>query len=482
MTTRSTRRNLYDLKLKVLRRPQLEEYARLVADERLDPEQLARLQQERALAIARHAFEQSPFFRDLYRDAGLSANDFRDPAVLEFLPFAQKAAVRENFESIRTSEATPENSTQAATGGSTGRPTKVLHDKRAMQHLLAYRSHSWWGVHPGDNRAMVLRLDFPKAAWRKRLGNIATWPMTSIELDANQMGKAEIATFFDRWARVRPVLLGGYVGAILELARVAQQEGRTFEPPTAVVTGASPISAAEKAFLSEVFRAPAYDNYQSVEVPLIAAECEQANGQHVFSDARWVEILDDEGRPVAPGETGTLAVTDLRNRLFPLVRYLIGDRSSWKTEPCPCGRPFPRLNPIAGRSTDLLRLPSGLAMSGDGISAIFDAYPDAVRQFQVCQHADSSITLRCVRGQAPEADATIQRVLTDLRAKVRGEVPVRLDIVDAIPHDRGKTRYVTREAADGSVAPPSLIPSGLMVDQPRPANDPTSLSSSLATS
>src|SRR4051795_6088289 len=132
MISRSTQRKMYDLKLKALRRPQLEEYRRLLANERLAPEQLHRLQRERALAIARHAFEQSPFYRDLYRDAGLSADDFRDEAALDALPFAQKAAVRENFESIPTPEATPENSSLQATGGSTGHPTKVLHDKRAM--------------------------------------------------------------------------------------------------------------------------------------------------------------------------------------------------------------------------------------------------------------------------------------------------------------------------------------------------------------
>src|SRR4051812_32290838 len=160
MTMRSTRRKIYDLKLKALRKPQLEEYRRLVANERLSPEELSRLQRERALAIARHAFEQSPFYRDLYRDAGLSTDDFRDEAVLDALPFAQKLVVRENFESIHTPEATPENTSLQATGGSTGHPTKVLHDKRALQHLLAYRLHRWWGVSPGDNGALVWWLDF----------------------------------------------------------------------------------------------------------------------------------------------------------------------------------------------------------------------------------------------------------------------------------------------------------------------------------
>src|SRR3954468_23623119 len=122
MTSRSTQRKIYDLKLKVFRKPQMAEYSRLMANERLSPEELSRLQRERALAIARHAFEQSPFYRDLYRDAGLAADHYRDEAVLDALPFAQKAAGRENFETIRTPEATPQNTSLQAAGGGTGHP------------------------------------------------------------------------------------------------------------------------------------------------------------------------------------------------------------------------------------------------------------------------------------------------------------------------------------------------------------------------
>jgi phenylacetate-CoA ligase len=463
MVSRSTQRRIYDLKMRIARRPQMAELHRLEESERLVPEQLLRRQREGALAIARHAFEQSPFYRDLYRGAGLSGGDFRDPAVLDALPFAEKAAVREGFDQIRTPEATDDNTTLQATGGSTGHPTKVLHDKRAMQHLLAWRLHSWWGVAPGDNRAIVWRSGYQPNPWRDRLGNAITWPMTVLNLNANQLGEAEIAQFFDRWSRVRPVLLTGYVGALLELARIAQEDERTFAPPRAIATTSSPISAGQKAFLSEVFGAPTYDHYQAIEVPVIAGECEQANGQHVFSDSRWLEIVDDAGRPVGPGETGTIAVTDLRNRAFPLVRYMIGDRASWKAEPCACGRPFPRLNPIGGRTTDNLRMPSGLVVSGEGMTALFDPWPDAVRQFQVRQRVDSSITLRCVRGTAPDADAVMQRVADGLRTTVRGEVPVRLEVVDVIPHDRGKSRFIVREDADGSAsAPTDLLPAGAL--------------------
>ena len=39
----------------------------------------------------------------------------------------------------------------------------------------------------------------------------------------------------------------------------------------------------------------------------------------------------------------------------------------------------------------------------------------------------------------------MRQVVESLTAKVRAEVPVRLEIVDAIPHDRGKQRFILSE-------------------------------------
>ena len=440
------------------RRPQRAEYRRLLEAELRSPEELAALQRDRALAIAAFAFANSPFYRDLYTAHGLRAADLHDPAVLAHLPIAEKAAVREGFERIRTPEATPKNSTPQATGGSTGRPTKVLHDQRAMQHLLAWRLHRWWGVTPADDRAIVWRSTYGANPRRDKIRELLAWPVRVRQLNANQLGEAEIRRFFEQWEKTRPVLLTGYVGAVLELARFVQDSGRQPTPPKAVALTSAPVSAGQKQHLREVFGAPVYDHYQCIEVPLIAGECEQADGQHVFSDARWLEIVDEQGRPVGRGETGDVVLTDLRNRVFPIVRYRLGDRASWKAAGCRCGRPFPVLNPIGGRITDNLYLPSGLVVAGEGMTAIFDPWPDAVRQFQLVQHADSSVTLRCVPGPDPRADELIRQVADGLRATVRGEVPVRLEIVDVIAHDRGKSRFILREAGEQAPAPGAAEP------------------------
>jgi phenylacetate-CoA ligase len=140
-------------------------------------------------------------------------------------------------------------------------------------------------------------------------------------------------------------------------------------------------------------------------------------------------------------------ITDFRNRVFPLIRYRLGDLARWKEGACPCGVTFPLLEPVRGRTTDVLRLPSGAVIAGVGMCAIFHPWPEAVRQFQLRQEADYSLTLQCVRGSDPDADAIMRRVAEGLREKVRSEVPVRLEVVDEIRHDRGKQHFIVSKVA-----------------------------------
>ena len=239
-----------------------------------------------------------------------------------------------------------------------------------------------------------------------------------------------------------PALFTGYAGAVIELAQFVERSGRALRPPKAVGTTWSPITPGQKQYLGEVFGAPVYDHYQCQEVPMLAGECSRADGLHVFADSRRVEILDADGRAVGPGETGDVVVTDFTNRVAPVIRYRVGDRARWKAGACPCGITLPLLEPVLGRITDALRFPSGLVIAGEPMCGLFHEWPEAVRQFQLRQEADHSLTLRCVRGSDPDADGIMRRVVERLTAKVRGEVPVRLEVVDAIPHDRGKQRFI----------------------------------------
>jgi phenylacetate-CoA ligase len=73
-------------------------------------------------------------------------------------------------------------------------------------------------------------------------------------------------------------------------------------------------------------------------------------------------VLDEEGRPVPPGHTGRLVLTDLNNYVFPFIRYHTGDVAVASEEGFVGG--FALVERLDGRSSELLEFPSGRTVSG----------------------------------------------------------------------------------------------------------------------
>ena len=90
--------------------------------------------------------------------------------------------------------------------------------------------------------------------------------------------------------------------------------------------------------------------YSCEEIGYVATECPAAPHYHICSEMTFVEIVDDAGLPVAPGQPGRVLVTGLYNYATPFIRYDIGDVAIADPEPCICGRSLPVLSQVLGRT------------------------------------------------------------------------------------------------------------------------------------
>ena len=422
-----------------------------LANEFLSADEIAEIGRTRAIAHARFAFAHSPFYREYYADYGVKKSDLDDPAAFDHLPLVDKVVLRENIERIKSDEWNPSNSTLSKTGGSTGLPLHIHRDLRFPARALEWRLFDWWGVVPWDDRAIVMR--------HLRVGSdrlrhaFQWWPSRRIQLDAFRITDESVAQFVAEWAKVRPSFLIGYGGGVLEFARRAAQLGLPVVPPKAIAVTAAPLSHGVRHEIQQTLGAPCYDHYRSAEIPWIGGECAHRSGLHIFSDVRTVEILDDHGKRIAaPGVEGEVVVSDLTNRVFPIVRYRLGDVSSFRDGDCACGRHLPRLGAISGRSSDMVRLPDGSTIAG-ALGHIFDHAPLSVRQFEIVQASDYSVTLRFIPSGRDDASAGVVGAEQNLRTMLRGLVPVTLEEVTSIPQVGGKMRFIRSSVPVG--APPA---------------------------
>jgi len=218
-----------------------------------------------------------------------------------------------------------------------------------------YRFLEWCGCRRGDLIFSVWG-ELVVAKERARfLRALKLWGVTrQFGLDAFNMNPQTMTAFMALMHKNRPSVLRGYTSALVELARFVRDQN--LEPPVlkALTTTAEQVLPEQRRLLEDVFRAPLLDQYGCGEVMGVAYECRERSGLHIAEEHCIVEVVDDDGNPLAPGEPGKLALTNLDNEATPFIRYVNGDEAALMEEHCPCGRELPLMTRVTGRTSDVI--------------------------------------------------------------------------------------------------------------------------------
>jgi phenylacetate-CoA ligase len=213
-----------------------------------------------------------------------------------------------------------------------------------------------------------------------------------------EFSDAERLTCIELINHVKPYALVGYTSMLVDLARYARDHPGVlrWKSPT-MVSAAEGLQPGHRELLQQHLVREVFMSYGSREFMSVGMECNRHTGYHVASDNVLVEVVDEHGQPVADGNEGRIVITDLHNAANPFVRYEIGDLGTAgpADEPCPCGRPFPRLMSVDGRLQDVIRTPTGV-VSGLYVTYTMRQFDDWIEGYQVVQDNPDRIRVRLV--------------------------------------------------------------------------------------
>jgi phenylacetate-CoA ligase len=193
-----------------------------------------------------------------------------------------------------------------------------------------------------------------------------------------------------------------------------------------------------------VFDAPIADEYGSSETEIIAFECPEGN-RHIISENVLVEVVKDTDKTA---EAGEIVVTDLNNRLMPLIRYRLGDRGILGDHACPCGRNLPILKEIQGRTSEVryVKTPDGRLIHSVAFAYLFEDMADLgirIAQFRAIQETTHDVRVLIVAPHLRPAErASASRLLKDgFLSRFGEDLQLSIEFVHSIPEEDWREKH-----------------------------------------
>lgn len=351
-----------------------------------------------------------------------------------------------------------------SSSGTTGVPGLIVQDADALavyDALGAVRmgalspAWNWRSPLAGNRYALVAATEghFAGVVGWERLRALHPWFAANACVIPVTATLREICAALERF---RPTVVASYATVLRALAH-EKDAGRLALSPSVLWYGGEWLAPMSRDHIERAFGCRVAGDYGASEFPDIAFEC--AHGAlHVNEDWAVLEPVDEHYRPVPPDTpSASVLLTNLANRVQPLVRYELGDSVTFVSKPCPCGSPLPVIR-VDGRRDEILRLHDDRGREVPVLPmALCTAVEEGagVHRFQAVQEGPRAMRVRVEKA----ADETrvrraLERFLAD-QGLAGVSARVETGTIDAHPVS-GKFRQVWRERArpgTGSAAP-----------------------------
>lgn len=193
-----------------------------------------------------------------------------------------------------------------------------------------------------------------------------------------------------------------------------------------------------------------YDIYGLTEIygPGIGISCKYDTGMHYWDDYVYIEIIDPiSGKTVPDGEMGEIVITTLVKEGAPLIRYRTHDLSRIIPGTCECGSKYPRLDVIAGRTDDMMKI-KGVNVFPSQIEEVLKKFSEISSEYQIrISHLDGKDTMRIYVETNGHVDFEVlsKRIADEVKSKIGFTPLVKVVELGVLPRSEKKTQRVIDE-------------------------------------
>ena len=324
----------------------------------LAPDEFQKWQSNKKWEIARYHYDNNPFYR---KKVG---NHF--PNKWEDLPIMEKPDYQDDLEKLLSKGYTRKNTYIANTSGSSGHPFFFAKNKEAhaMDWALVKNRYMSHGLSINQKQARFYGIPFERVSYLKE--RIKDRLMNRIRFPVFDLSDTILSKYLSVFRKKRFITIYGYTNSLVLFARFLIKNNYVLKnicpTLTLCITTSEVLTPEDREILTDAFGVKVLNEYGASETGLIAFE---------FSSVEWIlseeilyiEVLDNESRPLQDGESGNIVVTDFDNKSMPFIRYKIGDIGIISEALARDGK-HRKLDKLLGRENDNIILPSGKVSPG----------------------------------------------------------------------------------------------------------------------
>lgn len=407
--------------------------------------ELEEWQLEQLNKLLKHAYENVPYYKHIYDERGLKPDDIKDFNDLRKLPYLTRYIVKNNFEKLIAQNYPKSKRLYFTTGGTSGTPLGFYWEKgrtRSLERAFMWRQWNWAGYNLGD-KTVVLRGSVIKDL-------IADYdPIdNTLFLSSYNLREETLASYIEKIQAFQPKSIQAYPSVISLFANyVLRHNIPPIQSLKVILCGSENLFPPQRELLEQAFQCRVFSWYGQGECVSLAGNCEHSNNYHVFSEYSITELIDANDNPVyEEGGMGEIVATGFNNYVMPFIRYKTGDVGVRTTAPCSCGRNYPLLKRIEGRTQEYIITKDDRIVSLTGL--IFGLHFTAftkIRKMQLIQEHKGIVTVKIVKevGYSSEDE---QEIKSKMQNAVDGSLEITFCYVDDIaPTPRGKHKFLIQK-------------------------------------
>lgn len=325
--------------------------------ETMPEKKMKELQLERLKWSVRHAYDNVPFYKKKYDEAGFHPDQLKSLDDMRRIPFLTKQDMRNNYPFGLFAVPLSKVVRVHASSGTTGNATVVGYTKNDIEVFaeVVARSLSAFGVTEND----IIQIAYGYGLFTGGLGiHYGAEKLGALTVPISGGNTPRQLMLFKDFGTTVFCATPSYALNVADYIEKNMPDYKIEDTKLRIgVFGAEPWTEAMRNEIQKRLKVDAYDIYGLSEVigPGVSCECSEKSGLHVFEDHFYVEIINPETGEVLPeGEMGEIVYTSLTKEAFPGIRYRSHDITRLYHDSCRCGRTLVKMEKVTGRSDDML--------------------------------------------------------------------------------------------------------------------------------